>query len=101
MDKKPYTVVVKIMNCKRGTAAWFHESRHKIQEERWSLISLTSQLEHWLTLLIFLAALFQMYDYVYWLALGLLINDYCLEIDAEIYAFYKVGWKEYWNRSWV
>lgn len=94
----PVTFVVRY--CRRGSAAWFHEQRHVQQEERFGLISLTAWLQHLLVVALFLVAWLQPV-WVLWFALALLLNDFVLEWDAELYSFRKVGLRRWLNRSWL
>lgn len=94
----PVTLVVK--NCRRGSAAWFHERRHVEQEERWGLVSLTGSLQHYLLLAAFVGCWLARWDVVFLLVLGLLLNDYLLEWDAELYSLRQVGLRRWVRRSW-
>lgn len=95
----PVTIVIK--NCRRGTAEWFHEDRHKQQEERWGLVSLTGALQHYLLLAAFVGCSLFRWDVVSLLVFGLLINDYALEWDAEVYSMKRVGLRRWLERSWL
>ena len=94
-------VTITVRNCRRGTAAWFHEQRHVEQERRFQLLSWTGWLQHWLVIGVFVAAWYQLYYWVFWLAFSLLLDDFLLEFDAELYSLRRVGWRRWWNRSWL
>jgi hypothetical protein len=97
--KTAVTIVIK--NCVRGSAAWFHELRHKQQEERWGLVSLTGSLQHYLLVAAFVCCLIAFWKLVFFLVFCLLINDYALEWDAELYSIRRVGLRVWLNRSWL
>ena len=94
-------VMIIVKNCKRGTAAYYHEQRHKEQEERWGLISLSGSLQHYLLLAAFVGAWLQRWGVVSLLLLGLLLNDFVLEWDAELYSLRRVGLRRWLLRSWL
>ena len=99
MVKSAVTIIIK--NCRRGGAAWFHEQRHKQQEERYGLISLCAWLHHWLVIAAFVGAWLERWDVVFLLVTGLLLNDFILEWDAEWYSLQRVGLRRWFSRAWL
>ena len=77
-----------IMNCEKGSLVWHHEFRHKIQQEKYSLISTYSVLN-----IAGLTIIMMLKDARTWvIALLLIICVILLEIDAWIYAVHQKWW---------
>ena len=90
--------MTRILNCKRGSFAWFHEQRHTQQEKSWQLLSKWCVFDELFKMLAVVSVVFQQWLLVSIFVVGLFAFDFSLEFDADWYALRKTGnWKAWFR----
>ncbi len=77
----------KIVNCAEGSIIWFHEKRHLIQQEKYSLFT-------YITILVWFGIVLTILSEQWKIAYGILSLLIFPEIDAWLYAIYMIIKKE-------
>lgn len=77
----------KIMNCTENSIIWFHEKRHLIQQEKYSLFT-------YITILVWFGIVLIILSEQWKIAYGILAILILPEIDAWLYAIYMITKKD-------
>lgn len=88
--------MISITNCRKNSYAWFHEQRHKQQEESWQLLSKWMVFDEAFKTLAVLTCVFQQWFLATVFVVALWAFDFTLELDAELSALHETrNWRAF------